>query len=377
MKKGIKKIIFSGLISLSLVSGFYTYAQTKEDFLDKFLDNVYETMLNRESDLDGKAYWNEKILSGDTGILDFLNQILSQEEFKNLEVSSEDFINKSYNLLMSREPDEDGLNYWIGELGDKPNKQKQLELINSMAHSEEFMKKINELGIVLKKVEQKPSETDGVVSEQNSELDIFIKNSYEYILGRKYDNDGLNYWKDQLISKNKGAIDLINQFLSLEEFKNRNLSDQQFIEIIYKVLFNREAEKDGLNYWNSIYQKDKSSNRMKNLVLNIADDKEFLSKIKEMNIILKKVDTNLFYTEHLNSKNNVRSITSKQLSEVKKDMTFFDIIVKLGRTKNVSSVSGVNIAKYIVDGSKEMYFIFSEPTSLYKFDPMEVLKSQK
>lgn len=375
MKKGIKKIIFSGLISLSLVSGFYTYAQTKEDFLDKFLDNVYETMLNRESDLDGKAYWNEKILSGDTGILDFLNQILSQEEFENLEISSEDFINKSYNLLMNREPDDEGLNYWIEELGREHNKQKQLKLINSMAHSEEFMGKINELGIILKKFEQKPSEI--VTPEQDSDLDIFIKNSYEYILGRRYDDEGLKYWKDQLTSKNKGALDLINQFLSLEEFKTRKLSDQQFIEIIYKVLFDREAEKDGLNYWNSIYQKDKSSNRMVNLVLNIADDKEFLSKIKDMNVILKKVDTNLFYSELLTPKNNVRAITSKQLSEIKKDMTFFDIIVKLGRTRDVSNVNGINIAKYMVDGSKEMYFIFSEPTSFYKFDPMEILKTQK
>ena len=86
---------------------------------------------------------------------------------------------------------------------------------------------------------------------------------------------------------------------------------------------------------------------------------------------------NLFYSELLTTKNNIRSITSNQLSEIKMGMTFFDIIVKLGRTKNVSSVNGVNIAKYTVDGSKEMYFIFSDPSSTYKFDPMEVLKAQK
>ena len=307
-------------------------------------------------------------------ILHFLNQILSQEEFASLSISSEDFITKNYNLLINREPDEDGFNYWMSQLGENSTKEQQLNLINQMAHSEEFIGKINEMGIVFKIYEE---EKPVVVPEQLSDIDIFIRDAYEHILGRQYDQEGFNYWKGQLTSQDKGAIDLINQFISLDEFKARNLTDQQFIGAMYEVLFNRTADQDGLNYWNSIYQKDKSSNRMANIVLNIADNTEFLSRIKNMNVIFKKVDLNLFYSELLTTKNNIRSITSNQLSEIKMGMTFFDIIVKLGRTKNVSSVNGVNIAKYTVDGSKEMYFIFSDPSSTYKFDPMEVLKAQK
>lgn len=375
MKKNIKKIVLGSLLSLSLcLGGSYAHAETKEEYLDSFLDSVYSIMLDREADEEGKSYWSERILSGDTGILDFLNQILSQEEFANLNISSEDFITKNYNLLINREPDEDGFNYWMSQLGENSTKEQQLNLINQMAHSEEFMSKINELGIVFKKYEeQKPV----VVPEQVSDIDIFIRDAYEHILGRQYDQEGFDYWKGQLTSQDKGAIDLINQFISLDEFKARNLTDQQFIGAMYEVLFNREADQDGLNYWNSIYQKDKSSNRMANIVLNIADNTEFLSRIKNMNVIFKKIDLNLFYSELLTTKNNIRSITSNQLSEIKMGMTFFDIIVKLGRTRNVSNVEGINIAKYIVDGSKEMYFIFSDPSSTYKFDPMEVLKAQK
>lgn len=375
MKKNIKKIVLSSLLSLSLcLGGFSAYAETKEEYLDSFLDSVYSIMLNREADEEGKSYWSGKILSGDIGILDFLNQILSQEEFASLSTSSEDFITKNYNLLINREPDEDGFNYWMSQLGENSTKEQQLNLINQMAHSEEFMGKINEMGIVFKIYEE---EKPVVVPEQLSDIDIFIRDAYEHILGRQYDQEGFNYWKGQLTSQDKGAIDLINQFISLDEFKARNLTDQQFIGAMYEVLFNRTADQDGLNYWNSIYQKDKSSNRMANIVLNIADNTEFLSRIKNMNVIFKKVDLNLFYSELLTTKNNIRSITSNQLSEIKMGMTFFDIIVKLGRTKNVSSVNGVNIAKYTVDGSKEMYFIFSDPSSTYKFDPMEVLKAQK
>lgn len=378
MKKNIKKFIFGSILSLSVcVGGFNAFAQTKEEYLNDFLDNVYTVMLERESDPEGKEYWKNKILSEEIGILDFLNQILDQDEFEKLQDSPEDFITKNYTLLVNREPDEEGFNYWLGRIGQDSNKSEKLNLINEMAHSQEFMGKVNELGILFKKVVVEPTPPPVENKpEELTELDIFIKDAYQYLLGRESDSDGFNYWKGQLTSKNQGALDLINNFIALDEFKARNLNDKQFIGAIYEVLFNREADGEGLNYWNSIYQKDKSSNRMKNIVLEIADDTEFLTRIKSMGVILKKIDVNLFYSELLTSKNDVRAITSSQLSEIKKGMSFFDIIVKLGRTRNVSNVQGVNIAKYIVD-KKEFYFIFSDPSATYQYDPMEVLKSQK
>lgn len=380
MKKGIKKIILSSFLSLSLFAGgIKVSAETKEEFLNGFLDNVYVIMLERESDEEGKKYWYDKIITEDTGILDFVNQILDQDEFENLNVSPEEFVKRNYTLLMNREPDEEGLNFWIGQIGNENTKEKKLQIINEMAHSQEFMNKINELGIVFKKFENSNS---NVGNEENkpevivTDMDIFISDAYEYILGRKYDIDGLEFWRKQLTSQEKGALDLINNFISTEEFKQRKLSDVEFIKAMYEVLFNRSADEEGLKYWNNIFSKDSSSSRNKNIAFNIADDSEFLTRIKEMNVILKKVDSKLFYSEYLTRKNKLRGISSKQLAEIKKGMTFFDIIVKLGRTRDMSSIRGVNIAKYIVDGSKQMYFIFTNPSDTYGFDPMEVFKAQ-
>ena len=375
-KNNLKKILFGGILSLSLCfSSYISFAQTKEEYIESFLDKVYNVMFEREADEEGKAYWKNQISNDEVGILDFLNQILSQKEFSELNHEVDVFINKVYDILINREPEEEGFNYWFNKLKDNYTNDQKLSIINEISHSNEFLENINQFNITLKKpvkveepVEEKVPETD---------IDIFIKDAYEHLLGREYDWDGFNHWKEQLTSQKKGAIDLINEFIALDEFKSRNLTDKQFIGKIYEVLFNREADGDGLEYWNSIYQKDKSSNRMKNIVLNIADDSELLNRIKEMNIILKKVDLTLFYSESLTKGNNIRAITSAQLSEIKQGMSFFDIIVKLGRTKNVSSVDGINIAKYIVDGNKQIYFVFSDPLSTYKYDPKQVLNSQK
>ncbi len=357
-KNNIKKIIFGSLLSISICLGSaVSFAQTKEDYLDKFVGNIYGIIFNREADEEGKNYWINQVLDENIGVLDLLNQILDQPEFEELNISNEEFINKNYELLLNREADQEGFEYWSGILGDNTSKNERLSLINEMAHSEEFMGEINNLGILFKKYKQEPT----VEPEKRSDLDEFISDAYTYLLGRDYDYEGFNYWKNQLTSQSKGAIDLINEFIKLDEFKSRNLSDRQFISEIYQVLFNREADSDGLNYWISLYQKDKTSQRMVNIVLNIADNTEFLDRIKGMNIIFKKIDLNLFYSELLTKQNKIRAINSSQLSEIKQGMTFFDIIVKLGRTRNVSNVEGVNVAKYIVDGSKEFYFIFSDP----------------
>lgn len=372
-KNNIKKIIFGSLLSISICLGSaVSFAQTKEDYLDKFVGNIYGIIFNREADEEGKNYWINQVLDENIGVLDLLNQILDQPEFEELNISNEEFINKNYELLLNREADQEGFEYWSGILGDNTSKNERLGLINEMAHSEEFMGEINNLGILFKKYKQEPT----VEPEKRSDLDEFISDAYTYLLGRDYDYEGFNYWKNQLTSQSKGAIDLINEFIKLDEFKSRNLSDRQFISEIYQVLFNREADSDGLNYWISLYQKDKTSQRMVNIVLNIADNTEFLDRIKGMNIIFKKIDLNLFYSELLTKQNKIRAINSSQLSEIKQGMTFFDIIVKLGRTRNVSNVEGVNVAKYIVDGSKEFYFIFSDPSAIYKFNPMDILNSQ-
>lgn len=347
---------------------------SKEDYLDSFIDNVYGIIFNRESDLEGKYFWIDQILGEQLGILDFLNQILDQPEFTEQIISPEEFITNNYHLLFKREPDEEGLTYWMDRFSKDNSKDLKLELINEMAGGPEFKGIIESFGIYFKKPidEILPQ----IEKPEYVGIDEFISDAYNHLLGRSGDLDGMNYWKEELTSQNKGALDLINEFIVLDEFKAQNLSDKEYINAIYEVLFNRSADSDGLNYWYDIYTKDKTSYRMKNIVFNIADDVEFLSRINELNIILKKVDLNLFYSEYLNSNNKLREITSVQLGEIQEGMSFFDIIVKLGRTKDVSNIDGVNIAKYIVDKSKEMYFIFSNPIDVYEFNSMDVFNSQ-
>ncbi|MBO7424119.1 MAG: DUF4214 domain-containing protein [Clostridiales bacterium] len=82
-------------------------------------------------------------------------------------------------------------------------------------------------------------------------FEAFVERLYEVALGRESDPDGKAYWAGQVINGNLTGADCIRAFLLSEEFNNRNLSDEEFVTVLYKALFDRDAVNDpeGFNFW--------------------------------------------------------------------------------------------------------------------------------
>ncbi|MCR5802918.1 MAG: leucine-rich repeat protein [Clostridia bacterium] len=82
-------------------------------------------------------------------------------------------------------------------------------------------------------------------------FEAFVERLYEVALGRESDPDGKAYWANQVVKGNLTGADCIKQFLLSEEFNNRNLSDEEFVTVLYKALFDRDAkdDPDGFNFW--------------------------------------------------------------------------------------------------------------------------------
>ena len=81
--------------------------------------------------------------------------------------------------------------------------------------------------------------------------DLFIYRLYKGILNRELDEPGKAYWVSKLESKEMTASEIAKFFLTSEEFTNKNLSDAEFVTILYNVLFDRAPDTDGFNYWMS------------------------------------------------------------------------------------------------------------------------------
>ncbi len=83
-------------------------------------------------------------------------------------------------------------------------------------------------------------------AEMQSQIE-FIERFYVNILGRASDQDGLNYWLN-IIQTQSGAKVAFG-FLNSNEFLALNLDKPDFVNILYKTMFDREPDESGLGFW--------------------------------------------------------------------------------------------------------------------------------
>ena len=78
----------------------------------------------------------------------------------------------------------------------------------------------------------------------------FIERLYTVALGRESDPVGAQYWLDRVVSGNSTGADLARGFLFSQEFLGKNMSNDDFLTILYRTFFDREADPAGRAYWN-------------------------------------------------------------------------------------------------------------------------------
>ena len=85
----------------------------------KEIIELYIATFNRAPDYDGLSYWLEKITEDQWSIDDIALSFFDQEETQSkypTELDNEEFLNEIYNNVLGRDPDQEGVNYWLEEL---------------------------------------------------------------------------------------------------------------------------------------------------------------------------------------------------------------------------------------------------------------------
>ena len=79
----------------------------------------------------------------------------------------------------------------------------------------------------------------------------FVERLYTVALNRPSEPEGKAFWCEHVGNGDLNGAQCANEFLLSKEFNNRKLTDEQFLEVLYKTFFNREAkdDKDGFNFW--------------------------------------------------------------------------------------------------------------------------------
>lgn len=91
-------------------------------------------------------------------------------------------------------------------------------------------------------------------------IKAFVSRMYTIVLNRDAEEEGLNYWSQELANQKQDGAALANGFINSDEFKNRGLDDSAYLEVLYKTFFDRDADSDGKNYWLSEMRNGMSKN---------------------------------------------------------------------------------------------------------------------
>ncbi|MBO4494410.1 MAG: DUF4214 domain-containing protein [Clostridiales bacterium] len=231
-------ILFSGMVPAAARA-----EEEQEDPIGAFVTRAYTLILDREPEEEGFAFWKESIEKGERTAANLVNEFMTSEEFTARSLDQDQQMEIIYHVMFDREPDEAGMQYWLNYLDCGVSIS---AIINGFTHSEEFTALCEKYNIVAGEVT--PIEN----RDLNLNVTAYVARAYRIFLDRKPETDGLNYWTGRIAKGEISAAEIVNNFVQSEEFRNKALSRDEELALVYLSMFDREIDDSGKEYWTGI-----------------------------------------------------------------------------------------------------------------------------
>ncbi|NPA82536.1 MAG: DUF4214 domain-containing protein [Epsilonproteobacteria bacterium] len=254
------------LICLIIFSSFSNiYALTPKDFIKE----LYEEILDRgasESEID---YWYSRIEEGKSAAY-IIKSFLKSKEYRNKNDNDEEYIKSLYHVILEREPDEEGFEYWLSQM--RENNIHRTQIFYKFLFSPEFS------DLMENKYHITPY-------TKEDKLIAFIERFYNILFDRDAEYGGIEYWKNALLNGEKSAAEMANYFFFSEEFEEKDYDNEEFVKLAYRTLLDREADQGGLDFWVSLL--DRGFDK-RELIREFISSDEFLNLLNEYGLTERK-----------------------------------------------------------------------------------------
>ncbi len=210
------------------------------DAIDDFVERLYDTCLGRTARSDEIESWASLLKKNEITGAKAARGFFFSDEYKNSKKTDEEYVTDLYNTLMDREPDEAGLADWVGILEKGASREKAFA---GFVNSAEFKAICEAHGI------EPGSYKSNKIVDENPQVTAFVARMYTVALDRRFDVGGLEAWTQLLLDKKIDGNKAVRGFFMSEEFAGRRLSDEEFITVLYRAMFDREPDAVGMNNW--------------------------------------------------------------------------------------------------------------------------------
>lgn len=242
--------------------------------VEGFVYRLYNIALLRDAEDAGLEDWMNRLQSGEENAAEVARGIFFSDEFLQRDYTDEQYVEFLYRTLFGRKSDAAGKENWLNCLENGVSRE---FVYHGFAESEEFTVLCDDFGV----------SRGGVDLEQyrdkNAEATGFIARLYTKMLGRKFDEGGLEDWCKAYITKEKTIENIAaDGFLHSPEFEQQNLDDKEFVTRMYQTFLNREPDEAGLHDW--IGRLERGEETRDSLVYGFTNSPEFAKLKQEYNL---------------------------------------------------------------------------------------------
>lgn len=204
---------------------------------------MYQAGLGRDPDQEGLNFWIGRLQQG-ANLGQIAQGFLATPEGLarfGSNPSDTEFVNRIYVNVLGRDPEQGGLAFWVGRLQEGAPRQ---DVLAGIAESPE------------NKTRTAPSVTGGIwdLDEEAAQ----VARMYDTALGRLPDVGGLDFWTRGINENRLTLQNMADQFVNSTEFQATygSLSNRDFVRTIYQNTLDRPGDQGGIDYWTSRLDQD-------------------------------------------------------------------------------------------------------------------------
>lgn len=220
-----------------------------------FVTRLYTNVLSRDPEADGLVAWTDYLLQHLTCGLDIGYHFVFSEESLGRNLNNEDFLGMLYTTFMNRQPDSEGFFAWLSYLEAGVDRE---YVFAGFANSIEFAGICKDYNIEVGDLSGNivMNEVYARYRNQNPNVTKFVARCYTKALGRNYDIDGLEAWCKAIILKQFTPKAVAEYTIYSQEFQAKNLSNVEYVNVLYSMFFDRAADSDGFVAWVNVLNED-------------------------------------------------------------------------------------------------------------------------
>lgn len=210
------------------------------EYCEAFAVRLYEKCLEREPDADGLIHWKSILVNRERSGASVAKGFVFSKEYMQRNISDEDYVEMLYHVFLDRASDAGGKAHWLELLDNGVSRE---YVFRRFVQSKEYSDICNAYGISRGYVELTQER------DQNPSLTAYVNRMYREALGRKGEEEGLNHWCRTLRLGVRTPEEVAESFINSQEFKNKNLSDEEYIKVLYRTFMGRDYDEEGLAHW--------------------------------------------------------------------------------------------------------------------------------